>query len=210
MPVDVQALGADFFALSAHKMCGPTGAGALWGRYALLEAMPPFHGGGEMIMRVQLTKSTFKDPPHKFEAGTPNIADCTVWGDAVDYLQEIGLPAIREHEQRLTSYALNRLANVPGLTIFGPADVKKRGGAVSFVLQGTHPHDVAQVLDQEAIAVRAGHHCTQPLHARLGVAATTRASVYLYNTTDDIDALARGLETVRKLFSPRPAQVSGT
>lgn len=209
MPVDVQALGADFFALSAHKMCGPTGAGALWGRYALLEAMPPFHGGGEMIMRVQLTQSTFKDPPHKFEAGTPDIADCTVWGYAVDYLQEIGLQAIREHEQRLTTYALGRLAEVPGLTIFGPTDITKRGGAVSFVLEGTHPHDVAQVLDQEAIAVRAGHHCAQPLHARLGVGATTRASFYLYNTTADIDALTRGLETVRKLFSPRPVQVSG-
>lgn len=209
MSVDVQALGADFFALSAHKMCGPTGAGALWGRYALLEAMPPFHGGGEMIMQVQLKRSTFKDPPHKFEAGTPNIADCTVWGDAVDYLQGIGMQAIREHEQRITSYALRRLAEVPGMTIFGPTDISKRGGAISFTLEGVHPHDVAQVLDQDAIAVRAGHHCTQPLHTRLGVGATTRASVYLYNTTDDIDALARGLEAVRKLFSPRPAHVPG-
>ncbi len=209
MPVDVQALGVDFFAFSGHKMCGPTGAGAIWGRYELLEAMPPFHGGGEMIMRVELERSTYKDPPHKFEAGTPDIADCTVWGEAVDYLEEIGLQAIREHERRLTDYALQRLGNVPDLRIFGPTDLNRRGGVVSFELAGVHPHDVAQVLDQEGIAIRAGHHCAQPLHTRLGVAATARASFYLYNTITDIDALARGLETVRKLFMPRPAQVSG-
>ncbi len=209
MPVDVQALGIDFFAFSGHKMCGPTGAGAIWGRYALLEAMPPFHGGGEMIMRVQLERSTYKDPPHKFEAGTPDIADCTVWGDAVDYLEEIGMAAIREHERDITGYALQRLADVPGLRIFGPTDLDRRGGAVAFELEGVHPHDVAQVLDQEGVAVRAGHHCAQPLHARLGVAATARASFYLYNTTADVDALARGLETVRKLFKLRAAPVSG-
>jgi len=209
MPVDVQALGVDFFTLSAHKMCGPTGAGALWGRYELLDAMPPFHGGGEMIMLVQLERSTFKDPPHKFEAGTPDIADCTVWGEAIDYLQEIGLPAIRDHERRLTGYALERLADVPGLKVFGPTDLSRRGGVVAFDLAGVHPHDVAQVLDQEGIAVRAGHHCAQPLHARLGIAASTRASFYLYNTPADVDALVQGLRTVRKLFGPRPAPVPG-
>ncbi len=209
MPVDVRELGADFFAFSAHKMCGPTGAGALWARYELLDAMPPFHGGGEMIMLVQLDRTTYKDPPHKFEAGTPSIADCIVWGEAVDYLQEIGMAAVREHEVQLTNYALPRLADVPGLRLFGPESPLRRGGALAFDLEGVHPHDVAQVLDQEGIAVRAGHHCAQPLHRRLGVAATTRASVYLYNTETDIDALVRGLHAVRRLFSPRPVSMSG-
>ncbi len=210
MPVDVQALGVDFFACSGHKMCGPTGAGAIWGRYELLDAMPPFHGGGEMIMLVKLERSTYKDPPHKFEAGTPDIADCIVWGEAIDYLQEVGLAAIREHERVLTGYALEQLREVPGLTIFGPTDLERRGGVIAFELAGVHAHDIAQVLDQEGIAVRAGHHCTQPLHARLGVAATTRASFYLYNTPEDVDALVRGLLAVRKLFMPREARVSGT
>jgi len=205
MPVNVADLGADFFAFSGHKMCGPTGAGAIWARYEILDAMPPFHGGGEMIMLVQLETSTYKEPPHKFEAGTPNIGDCIVWGEAADYLQGIGMGAIREHEKRLTAYALHALGDVPGLTVFGPRDVEDRGGVVAFTLEGVHPHDVAQVLDQEGIAVRAGHHCTQPLHRRLGVAATTRASMYLYNTESDIDALVRGLHVVRKLFSPLPA-----
>ncbi len=205
MPVDVQALGCDFLAFSAHKMCGPTGAGALWARYDLLEAMPPFHGGGEMIMLVGLESSTYKDPPHKFEAGTPNIADCIVWGTAIDYLEGLGLPAIREHERQLTRYALGQLREVSGLTIYGPENVEERGGAIAFDVAGAHPHDVAQVLDQEGIAVRAGHHCAQPLHRRLGLSASTRASIYLYNTPGDIDALVRGLEVVRRLFSPRPA-----
>jgi len=205
MPVDVAELDVDFFAFSGHKMCGPTGAGALWARYEILDAMPPFHGGGEMIMVVQLDASTYKDPPHKFEAGTPNIGDCIVWGEAVDYLQGIGMQAIREHEQRLTAYALRQLAQVPGLTLFGPKDVARRGGTIAFATDVAHPHDVAQVLDQEGIAVRAGHHCAQPLHRRLGVSATTRASLYLYNTEQDIDALVRGLHVVRRLFSPRPA-----
>ncbi len=209
MPVDVQALGVDFFAFSGHKMCGPTGAGAIWGRYELLDAMPPFHGGGEMIMLVKLDRSTYKEPPHKFEAGTPDIADCIVWGDAIEYLEAIGMAALREHEQHLTAYALQRLTDVPGITIFGPRDLTHRGGVTAFELEGVHPHDVAQVLDQEGIAVRAGHHCTQPLHARLGVAATVRASFYLYNTSEDIDALVQGLHVVRKLFAPRTAPVSG-
>jgi cysteine desulfurase/selenocysteine lyase len=204
MPVNVAELGVDFYALSAHKMCGPTGAGALWARYELLEAMPPFHGGGEMILLVQLERSTYKDPPHKFEAGTPNIADCIVWAEAIDYLQRIGMEAIREHERRLVAYALDRLAEVPGITLYGPRDADRRGGAVAFWVDVAHPHDVAQVLDQEGIAVRAGHHCAQPLHRRLGVPATVRASVYLYNTEADIDALVQGLRVVRRLFAPRP------
>ncbi|MBI2246390.1 MAG: cysteine desulfurase [Armatimonadetes bacterium] len=209
MPVDVQDLGVDFFALSAHKMCGPTGAGAIWARYEILDAMPPFHGGGEMIMLVQLDKTTYKDPPYKFEAGTPNIADCIVWADAIDYLQGIGMAAIREHEKQLTAYTLSQLSDVPGITIFGSRNLEHRGGVVSFELDGIHPHDVAQVLDQEGIAVRAGHHCAQPLHRRLGVAASTRASFYLYSTEQDVDALVRGLQVVRRVFSPKPAPVSG-
>lgn len=210
MPVDVQDLNIDFLAFSGHKMCGPTGAGALWARYEILDAMPPFHGGGEMIMLVQLEKSSYKDPPHKFEAGTQSIADSIVLGVAVDYLQQIGMAAIREHEKQLTAYAVSRLSETPGIRIFGPRDLERRGGAVSFELDAVHPHDVAQVLDQEGIAVRAGHHCTQPLHRRLGVSATTRASFYLYNNEADIDVLARGLGTVRRIFSPRPAPVSGS
>jgi len=207
MPVDVQHLGVDFFAFSAHKMCGPTGAGALWARYDLLEAMPPFHGGGEMIMLVHLDRSTYKDPPYKFEAGTPNIADCIVWGEAVDYLQTIGMPAVREHEMQLTHYAMRRLSEIPGLRLFGPESPQRRGGVLAFELDVAHPHDVAQILDQDGIAVRAGHHCAQPLHRRLDISATTRASLYLYNTEADVDALVAGLLGVRKMFSPKPTRV---
>lgn len=210
MPVDVQDLDVDFFALSAHKMCGPTGAGAIWARYEILDGMPPFHGGGEMIMLVQLDKSTYKEPPHKFEAGTPNIADCIVWSDAIDYLQDIGLEAIRAHEKQLTAYSISQLSEIPGIKILGPRDLEQRGGVVSFHLDFAHPHDVAQVLDQEGIAVRAGHHCAQPLHRRLGISASTRASFYLYNNEDDVDALVRGLHVVHRMFSPRPATVPGS
>jgi len=209
MPVDVRELECDFLAFSAHKMCGPTGAGVLWARYELLEAMPPFHGGGEMIMLVQLERSTYKDPPHKFEAGTPNIADCIAWATAIDYLEGLGMAAIRAHERELTAYALGQLREVEGLRLFGPERVEERGGAIAFDLAGVHPHDVAQVLDQEGIAVRAGHHCAQPLHRRLNLPATVRASLYLYNTPEDIDALVRGLETVRRLFPAPRARVSG-
>jgi cysteine desulfurase/selenocysteine lyase len=207
MPVDVRQLGVDFFAFSAHKMCGPTGAGALWARYDLLDAMPPFHGGGEMIMLVHLDRSTYKDPPHKFEAGTPNIADCIAWGDAVDYLQGIGMQAIREHEMQLTHYAMHRLSEVPGLRLFGPESPQRRGGVLAFDLDVAHPHDVAQILDQDGIAVRAGHHCAQPLHRRLDVSATTRASLYLYNNESDVDALVAGLMGVRRLFAPKATRV---
>lgn len=208
MPVDVQALDCDFYACSGHKMCAPTGTGALWARYDLLDQMPPFHGGGEMITQVQLDESAYKGPPHKFEAGTPNIADCIVWGVAVDYLQGMGMGAIREHEKALVRYALERLPELQGITLYGPTGVEQRGAAIAFRLDGIHPHDVAQVLDREGIAIRAGHHCTQPLHRKLGVDATARASLYLYNTQEDIDALVKGLWAVKKLFRPRELVVS--
>ncbi|MDR5710383.1 MAG: cysteine desulfurase [Armatimonadota bacterium] len=205
MPVDVRELGCDFLAFSGHKMCGPTGIGVLWGRLELLEAMPPFHGGGEMIERVELERSTYKSPPHRFEAGTPNIADAIALGVAVDYLRRIGMEAIRAHEKHLMRYALAQLAEVEGVRVYGPRDPEIRGGAVAFTLEGVHPHDVAQVLDSEAICVRAGHHCAQPLHRKLGIQSTTRASVYLYNTPEDVDALVQGLEKVKAFFGLRRA-----
>ena len=204
MPVRVQDLGCDFLAFSGHKMCGPTGIGALWGRRELLEAMPPFHGGGEMIERVDLENSSYKEPPHRFEAGTPNIADAIALGVAVEYLQSLGMDVVRAHEKALVRYALAQLAEVKGLRLYGPRDSELRGGAVAFSLEGVHPHDVAQVLDGEGVCVRAGHHCAQPLHRALGVAATARASVYLYNSPEDIDALVRGLERVRAFFGLSP------
>lgn len=200
MPVRVGELGCDFLAFSGHKMCGPTGIGALWGRRELLEAMPPFHGGGEMIERVELEHSTYKDPPHRFEAGTPNIADAIALGVAVEYLRALGMEAVREHEKALVRYAMAQLAEVRGVRLYGPKDPELRGGALAFTLEGVHPHDVAQVLDEQGVCVRAGHHCAQPLHRALGLAATARASVYLYNTPEDIDALVRGLERVRAFF----------
>ncbi|MDR7419737.1 MAG: cysteine desulfurase [Armatimonadota bacterium] len=203
--VHVQALGADFLAFSGHKMLGPTGTGGLWARYELLDAMPPYHGGGEMIMMVGLETSTYKAPPHKFEAGTPNIADSIALGAAVDYLRRIGLDAVAAHEHALTGYALRRLREVEGLRVLGPQEAVDRGGALSFTMDVAHPHDIAQVLDQEGIAVRAGHHCTQPLHRRFGIAASARASLHVYNTAEDIDALIDGLAVVRRFFG-RSAQ----
>jgi cysteine desulfurase/selenocysteine lyase len=200
MPVDVQALGVDFLAFSGHKMCGPTGIGVLWGRRELLSAMPPFLGGGSMIDVVELDHSTFAAIPARFEAGTPAIGEAIALGEAADYLQEVGLAAIHQHEQELTAYALERLSTVPGLTIYGPPAGPDRGGAVSFSLEGVHPHDVAAILDQEGVAVRAGHHCTQPLHRVLGVPATTRASFYLYSLPEEIDRLVAGLHKARKIF----------
>jgi cysteine desulfurase/selenocysteine lyase len=203
--VDVGALGADFLAFSGHKMLAPTGSGGLWARYELLEAMPPYHGGGEMITRVDLDRSTYKDPPHKFEAGTPNIADNIVLGVAVDYLRGIGMDAIVRHERELTAYALARLSEeVPGLRILGPLAPVHRGGAISFTMDVVHAHDIAQVLDQEGICVRASHHCTQPLHRRFNISASARASLSLYNDRDDIDALVEGLRVVHRLFSRSP------
>ncbi len=201
MPVNVQELGCDFLVFSGHKMCGPTGIGGLWARREILEAMPPFLGGGSMIKVVELDHSTYADVPARFEAGTPAIAEAIALGEAVDFLNRVGMSAIRWHEFELLSYALERLAEVTGLTIHGPHGTEQRGGVISFTLAGVHPHDVAAVLDSEGVAVRAGHHCTQPLHRHLDVPATTRASFYIYNTAEEIDRLVAGLEKAKRLFA---------
>lgn len=200
MPVNVQELGIDFLAFSGHKMCAPTGIGVLWGRRALLEAMPPFLGGGSMIKLVTLERSTYADIPSRFEAGTPAIGEAIALGEACDFLNSVGMQRIHEYELELTAYALQRLGQIEALRIYGPWDTEARGGAISFTLGEVHPHDVATVLDQEGVAVRAGHHCCQPLHHILDITATTRASFYLYNTTEEIDRLALGLEKAEKLF----------
>ena len=200
MPVDVQALDIDFLAFSGHKMCGPTGIGVLWGRRTILEQMPPFLGGGSMIKVVGLHESTYADVPARFEAGTPAIAEAIALGEAVDFLQEIGMDRIYAHERDLLGYALERLTEIEGLRVYGPTTTEMRGGAVSFTLEGAHPHDVAAVLDGEGIAVRAGHHCAQPLHAHYDIPATTRASFYLYNIPEEIDRLVAALHKARTLF----------
>jgi cysteine desulfurase/selenocysteine lyase len=198
--IDVQALGADFLAISAHKMCGPSGVGALWGKAELLEAMSPFNLGGQMIRQVRMEKTTWNELPYKFEAGTPPMAEAVGFGAAVDYLTGIGLDAIEEHEHELAGYALDRLAELDWITTYGPP-ADRRAGIVSFNVDGIHPHDVAQILDWEGIAIRAGHHCAQPLMAKLGVAATNRASFYLYTVRDEIDRLVDGLHKVRKVLT---------
>jgi len=200
MPVDVPSLGADFYAFSGHKMCGPTGMGGLWGRRALLEAMPPFHGGGDMIEWVELEHSTYAPLPNRFEAGTPHIAGAVALGAAAEYLAGIGRDAILAHERTLLAYALERMAGIPDLTVFGPRDPAERSGVISFTLGDVHPHDLGTILDAEGIAIRAGHHCAQPLMRRMGVGSTARASFYLYNTPDDVDRLIDGLGRARKLF----------
>jgi cysteine desulfurase / selenocysteine lyase len=197
--IDVQALGCDFLAISAHKMCGPTGVGALWGRRELLEAMEPFNLGGHMIRRVTLEETTWGDLPHKFEAGTSPIAEAVGLGAAIDYLEGVGFDAIERHEHDLLEYALERLAEVPGIRLYGPPP-ERRAGIASFNLDGIHPHDVAHGLDFDGVAIRAGHHCCQPLMSRLGVAATNRASFYLYTVPEEIDRLVSGLQKVRKRF----------
>lgn len=199
-PVDVHELGADFVAFSGHKMLGPTGIGALWGRPALLEDMEPFEGGGEMISDVRLDGSTWAPVPHKFEAGTPPIVEAIGLGAAVDYLEKIGMEAVRRHEQNVTKYALERLAEVPAVRVFGPTDPQQRGGVISFTLADVHPHDIATILDQEGIAIRAGHHCAKPLTRALGVPATARASFHVYNDKEDVDALVTGLHRVLEVF----------
>ena len=201
MAVDVQALGADFLAFSAHKMLGPTGIGALWGRMELLEAMDPFMAGGEMISTVTLEESTWAEVPAKFEAGTPHIAGAVGFGAAIDYLNKIGMEAVRAHELEIVEYAMRRLGDVPGVTIFGPTDPEQRGGVVSFDLEGVHPHDLGQVLDEQGVAIRTGHHCAQPVMAALDVPATARASFYIYSTKDEVDALVRGVEAASVFFS---------
>jgi cysteine desulfurase/selenocysteine lyase len=200
MPVDVQACGADFVGFTGHKVTGPTGIGVLWGRLDLLDQLPPFLGGGEMIETVAMERSTYAPPPHKFEAGTPPIVEAVGLGAAVDYLTGIGMADIRAHEEAVTAYALDGLASVSGLTVLGPPTADARGGAVSFEIDGIHPHDVAQVLDSRGVAVRAGHHCAKPAHARYGVQSSTRMSSYLYTTPDEIDALVDGLGYTKHYF----------
>ncbi|MFL6240811.1 MAG: cysteine desulfurase [Actinomycetes bacterium] len=199
-PVDVSSLGVDFFGFTGHKLCGPTGIGVLWGRSELLEALPPFLGGGEMIETVRMEASTYAAPPHKFEAGTPPIVQAVGLGAAIDYLTAIGMDNVAAHERDITGYALERLLGVNGVRVLGPNDTTERGGAISFTLADLHPHDVGQALDSLGIAVRGGHHCCRPGHARFGVSASTRASFYLYTTRDEVDALADGLEYTKKFF----------
>jgi cysteine desulfurase/selenocysteine lyase len=200
IPVDVVASGADVVGFTGHKVVGPTGIGVLWGKREVLDQLPPFLGGGEMIETVRMERSTYAGIPHKFEAGTPPIVEAVGLGAAVDYLSHVGMENIHAHEQAVTAYALQGLATVPGLTVLGPLDAADRGGAISFEIEGVHPHDVAQVLDSRGIAVRAGHHCAKPAHARFGVQSSTRMSSYLYTTPAEIDALVDGLEYTRSYF----------
>ncbi len=200
LPVDVAASGADFLVFTGHKVVGPTGIGVLWGRRALLEQLPPFLGGGEMIATVTMAKSTYAPIPHRFEAGTPPIVEAVGLGAAVEYLAHLGMENVRRHEETITTYALEGLATVPGLTILGPTVAAERGGAISFEIEGVHPHDVATVLDTRGVAVRAGHHCAKPAHLRYGVQASTRMSSYIYTTPAEIDALVDGLEYTRTYF----------
>lgn len=199
MSVDVQALDCDFMAFSSHKMCGPTGIGILYGKRHLLEAMPPFMGGGDMIRRVTFDEFIPNELPWKFEAGTPRIAEAIGLGAAVDYLSALGMEAVHQHERAVTDYALEALSDVPGIHIIGPRG-PRRGGLVSFTLDGLHPHDIAEVLDKEGIAVRAGHHCAMPLHRRLGIGATARASFYVHTTFEEVDKLAAALHHARSVF----------
>lgn len=199
IPVDVQSLDADFLVFSAHKMCGPTGIGVLYGKSELLESMPPFLGGGDMIKEVKLRTFRPNELPYKFEAGTPAIAEAVGFGMAVDYLTKIGMDNIAAHEHMVVEYALERLEEIPGVKVLGPS-AEKKGGVASFTLDAVHPHDVAQILDREGIAIRAGHHCAQPLHEKFGVPATSRASFYLYNTKAEVDLLVSGIYKVKKLL----------
>ena len=200
MPVDVQDLDADFFAFSSHKMCGPTGIGVLYGKRDLLEAMPPFMGGGDMIREVTLAGSKWNSLPYKFEAGTPSIAEAIGLGAAVDYLQQVGMGWVQAHERELVAYAYDRLSEVEGLHILGPGP-EQRGGLLAFTLEGVHPHDIAAILDREGVAVRAGHHCAQPLHDRFGIVASARASFYLYNTPEEVNVLADALHKAQEIFA---------
>ena len=199
LKVDVQSLDADFLAFSAHKMCGPTGIGILYGKMDLLESMPPFLGGGDMIKEVKLRSFRPNTLPYKFEAGTPAIAEAVGFGAAVDYLDSLGMDSVAAHEHEITEYALERLEEVPGVKLFGPT-AQYKGGVAAFTLDGIHPHDVAQILDQDGIAVRAGHHCAQPLHEKFGLPATSRASFYLYSTKEEVDLLVNGIYKVKELF----------
>jgi cysteine desulfurase/selenocysteine lyase len=199
LPVDVQDLDCDFLAFSSHKMCGPTGMGILYGKRDLLDAMPPYMGGGDMIRRVTFGGSTWADLPHKFEAGTPSIAEAIGLGVAVDYLTGIGMDNIHAHEQFITSYALEALSEVSGLQVLGPP-ASQKGGVAAFTLKGIHAHDIAELLDKDGIAVRAGHHCAMPLHHKMAITSTARASFYLYTTTEEIDKLVLSLDKAKKVF----------
>jgi cysteine desulfurase/selenocysteine lyase len=200
MRVDVQSLDVDFLAFSGHKMMGPMGIGALFGRQELLESMPPFLSGGDMIRKVTLDVSDWNAIPYKFEAGTPNVADAVGLGSAVDYLTGMGMENVRLHEIELTAYALERLGSIDGLKVYGPKAAQKRGGVAAFTLNGLHPHDLASILDGDGIAVRSGHHCTMPVHLKLGIPASTRASFYVYNTKEEIDRLVEGLEKAKRIL----------
>ena len=200
-PVDVQSLGCDFLAFSSHKMLGPTGIGVLYARQELLEQMDPYQTGGSMIRSVRLDRATWAEVPQKFEAGTPNIADTIAFGAAIEYLEQLGMANVLKHEQQLTAYALEALGDLEGMRVFGPRDPAKRGGVLSFWYADIHPHDIGTVVDQDGVAVRAGHHCAQPLMRRLGVPATVRASLYVYNTAEEVDVLVQALKKTKELFS---------
>ncbi|MBS3055482.1 MAG: cysteine desulfurase [Candidatus Aenigmarchaeota archaeon] len=200
MPVDVQELDCDFMAFSGHKMFGPTGIGVLYVKEEVYREMEPFMGGGEMIKEVFLTNATWKDPPHKYEAGTPDISGAIALGYAVDYLEKIGMKKMKEHEKTLTRYALEKLSKVPGIKIYGPKNAENRGGVIAFNLGDIHAHDLATILDEQGVAIRSGHHCTMPLHSKLGVSATARASFSIYNTKEDVDELVNALNKARKVF----------
>ena len=198
--VDVQALGCDFYAFSGHKMCGPTGIGGLWARRELLESMPPYHGGGEMIRTVGREESTWAEVPHKFEAGTPNISGAIGIAAAADFLEGLDFNATVCHERDVLSYALARLSAMEGVKVFGPTDLDERSGVVSFTMGDAHPHDISTILDSKGIAIRAGHHCAQLVMHHFGISATARASFYFYNSREDVDRLAEGLDVVRTIF----------
>ena len=200
MKVDIDNLGCDFYAFSAHKMLGPTGVGVLWARKELLEKMRPFQGGGDMIREVHKYETTYNDLPYKFEAGTPNVADVICFSAAIDYLTKIGMHNVRNHEIELTEYALEKMSKVKGLVIYGPKDSEKQGGVISFNFKDVHPHDVATIVDKNGVAIRSGHHCAQVLMEKLEVAATNRASFYIYTTKHEVDALIDSLEQVAKVF----------
>jgi len=207
LPVNVAELDCDFFAFSSHKMMGPTGVGVLWGRRAILQEMRPFLGGGEMIDVVERQSTTYNELPWKYEAGTPNIADVIAFGAAIDYLSHLGMDRVRAHEIELTAYALEKIGKIPGVTIYGPKSAEERGGVVAFTVDGVHPHDLGQIVDYDGVAIRAGQHCCQVLAASIGVPATARASFYVYNTPEEVDALVTAVESARDIFSTEVSSI---